>query len=191
MTMRQFGRLFVSVLLAIAGTVAVAGASQSAVLDAPDEGASPVVRQASEGVIDTGADADADADAEELAIFLCSFNQAGDYVHVSTWNDVPGTQITASGHGWWENVNCEATKANVTVQLQAYVGGKWVNKGLPGYKAAVYSGGGSSNRAAAQCGCSSTAKTKWRSVVDVDLVGQDDSPDKLTTPEVTIACKPQ
>lgn len=131
------------------------------------------------------------AGATTQGIIFCTFFQKGDYAHLSTWDKSPGAARTASAHGWWENVDCRAQTANVTVQLQAYVNGAWRNAGAPGVKKNVYSGGGSANRAAAQSVCASYTSTRWRSVIDVDLVGQDDSAEKLTTPERTLACRPQ
>jgi hypothetical protein len=124
------------------------------------------------------------------ALSACNFDQLGDYVHRSTWDKKVGAALVASGHGWWRNVNCKATTATVTVQLQAYMNGAWQNKGK-GTAVGIFPGGGSGKRAAAQTVCAGTTMTRWRSIVDVDLIGFADAPNKLTTPEQTIACKPK
>jgi hypothetical protein len=56
-------------------------------------------------------------------------------------------------------------------------------------KQRVRSGGGAGNRATGRAGCTSSASTGWRSVIDVDLVGLIDDPRKLTTPAVNVACR--
>lgn len=111
---------------------------------------------------------------------FCNFWTRGDYVHVSLGD--------ASGHGWWENVDCNATQAVVTVQLQQYINGSWVDAGSPGSKT-VYSGGGSANRAVGRARCNSSAYTAWRSEVDVDVIGTPDDPSKLYTPTRYLYCR--
>jgi len=109
------------------------------------------------------------------ALSVCVFTTGGDYVHISS------TAFEASGHGWWINGDCKTSYAVVTVQLQEYYSdGSWRSKGTVG-QATVRSGGGSGNRATGRAGCSNSSLTSWRSVVDVDLVGLADSPEKLTT----------
>jgi len=110
------------------------------------------------------------------------FNTAGDYVHIS--NTPPRT---ASGHGWWENVSSDATLADVTVQLQVLNSGNWVKVG-PAGTARVRSGGGAGNRATGRYGCANSLNVSWRSVVDVDLVGYADSPERLYTPSRLLQC---
>lgn len=111
---------------------------------------------------------------------LCGFVMDGDYVHLSAGD--------ASGHGWWVNKDCEATQAVVTIQLQQYINGSWVNAGLPGQKT-VYSGDGAANRAVARAHCNSTTTTSWRSEIDVDLIGIPDTPDKYYTPTRSLNCR--
>ena len=114
---------------------------------------------------------------------VCFFYTRGDYVHVSS------TAFEASGHGWWVNVDCNATWAVVTVQLQEYYSdGTWRNKGTVG-SATVRSGGGAGNRATGRAGCYNSSLTGWRSVIDVDLVGLADDPNKLTTAAQNIYCR--
>ena len=86
------------------------------------------------------------------------------------------------------NGNCPTSTAVVTVQLQEfYSDGSWRNKGTVG-RATVRSGGGAGNRATGRAGCNNGTVVGWRSVIDVDLVGVADSPDKLTTPARNIPC---
>lgn len=113
---------------------------------------------------------------------ICSFKTVGDYVHVSN------SAFEASGHGWWRNINCPATLAVVTVQLQEYYSdGSWRNKGTLG-RSTVRSGGGSGNRATGRAGCNNRGVVGWRSVIDVDLIGVADDPGKLITPARNIPC---
>jgi hypothetical protein len=128
----------------------------------------------------SGSDEEVD---EVVAAALCVFTTNGDHVHVSS------SAFEASGHGWWVNGNCRARTAVVTVQLQQfYSDGKWRNVGSAGKKT-VRSGGGSGNRATGRAACNNRSVTGWRSVIDVDLVGQADDPRKLTTPARNIACR--
>lgn len=124
------------------------------------------------------------SDGDFTVMSSCSsFNMVGDYAHRSS------TGFAVSAHGWWVNQGCSATQARVTVQLQQYyTDGTWRNKGTPG-DAVVYSGGGSGNRAATRVSCSTSTTTGWRSVVDVDLIGQDDPAGKNVTPAQNVACR--
>ncbi|WP_156184647.1 hypothetical protein [Allosalinactinospora lopnorensis] len=75
------------------------------------------------------------------------------------------------------------------MQLQQYYSdGRWRNIGSVGRKT-VASGGGAGNRATGRAGCNNSSLTGWRSVIDVDLVGQADDPRKLTTPARNIRCR--
>jgi hypothetical protein len=111
---------------------------------------------------------------------LCRFRMEGDYVHISIGD--------ASGHGWWVNIDCDATQAIVTIQLQQYINGSWEDAGSPGQKT-VYSGGGSANRAVARAFCNNSAATQWRSEIDVDVIGILDTPGKYYTPTRSLYCR--
>ncbi|WP_326629844.1 hypothetical protein OIE67_38795 [Nonomuraea fuscirosea] len=113
---------------------------------------------------------------------LCVFETKGDYIHVST------SAWEASGHGWWINVNCNATAAIVTVQLQQHVNGGWTDAGSAG-KATVRSGGGAGSRSTGRAACNTNAVTAWRSVIDVDVLNVLDSPSTLTTGSRNIRCR--
>lgn len=127
---------------------------------------------------EAGSAADSEANTSSV-LRLCTFYMKGDYVRRSS------TPYHAIGHGWWTNVNCRATWAVVTVQLQEYYSdGVWRNVGAPG-KSTVRSNGG----AAARVACTSTRLTGWRSVIDVDVIGVYDPPNKLTTPGQNIYCR--
>jgi len=93
-----------------------------------------------------------------------------------------------SAHGWWVRVTGRATLARVTVQIQQHWGG-WVNVGQRGNKV-VRSGGGSGNRATARTRCHRyKGKTyTYRSVVDVDIIGYPDDPNKLRTRPANTNC---
>lgn len=111
---------------------------------------------------------------------ICRFRMEGDYVHISFGD--------ASGHGWWVNIDCEATQAIVTVQLQQYINGSWEDAGSPGSKT-VYSGGGSANRAVGRAHCNNSITTSWRSEIDVDVIGILDTPLKYYTPTQSLNCR--
>jgi hypothetical protein len=109
------------------------------------------------------------------------FQTGGDYVHFSST-----PPATASAHGWWLDSNSRGAKAKVTVDLQVKEGGHW-HTVATGHKT-VKQGGGSARRANARFTCVGTKKTTWRSVVDVDIIGVADSPNKLETPPKTYRC---
>lgn len=82
-------------------------------------------------------------------------------------------------------------KADVCVKLQYKSGGVW--KDATGYSCKrVYNDTGSStNRANARRVClTGTASYYWSSVIDVDIVGLVDPPDKQYTPEKALQCRP-
>jgi hypothetical protein len=114
---------------------------------------------------------------------VCNFQQAGDYAHIS--GSLP---LAVSAHGWWRNVDCRATHAVVTVQVQKQnVLGIWVDVGTRGV-ATVRSGGGSVNRTVSRYICRSSTVHTFRSWIDVNLVGVEDAPNKLYTPKRKLAC---
>lgn len=123
-----------------------------------------------------------EAGAQAVQAF-CVFTTDGDHVHISRF------PYEASGHGWWENRTCSATLAVVRVQLQQfYTDGRWRNVGTVGTKT-VRSGGGAGRRATGRGACTTRDLTAWRSVVDVDLVGQDDDSSQLITEPRDIRCR--
>jgi len=126
-----------------------------------------------EGLVTTGTDPKSSGS-------VCHFLMDGDYVHTSMGD--------ASGHGWWVNIDCQATQAIVTIRLQQNINGSWVYVGSPGQKT-VYSGGGSANRAATRVRCNSSTMTSWRSEIDVDVIGILDTPGKFYTPTRSLNCR--
>jgi hypothetical protein len=118
------------------------------------------------------------------------FTGHGDHVHISST-----APRSASAHGWWTvdaNVGEPPTHAIVTVQLQMKLQDEndatWIDAGEPGSER-VKPGGGSANRANARVQCKNSARTIWRSVIDVDIIGYADSPNQTITPERAIPCR--
>ncbi|MUN41087.1 hypothetical protein [Actinomadura litoris] len=112
---------------------------------------------------------------------------AGDVTYFRTRGDNPHiTRGEVSVHGWWEKISGKATKAKVTVWLQAHKGAKW--KTVATGKRTV--GPGSSKRANAREKCKNrTTKVKFRTVVDVDIIGYTDGPEKWYSNGFTLKCK--
>lgn len=122
----------------------------------------------------------------------------GDHVHISST-----APPTVSAHGWWKfepgfgpngpptafmgNSSTAGVLADVTVQLQINANGNWVDAGPPARKR-LRPGGGSTSRANARFVCKNTAKHQWRSLVDADLVGHNDTPEQLVTDPKLLDC---
>ncbi|MEH1165503.1 hypothetical protein V6V47_08960 [Micromonospora sp. CPCC 205539] len=168
---RRLIALSLGVFLAVTALPATPAAADSG--SAP-EAAHPAVAPASE----RGSSASA---SDMVALAPCAFVTDGDYVH-KTGND-------ATGHGWWININCASgTRATVKIWLEEYYSdGSWRVKGS-GSKSPVYSGSGSANRANARATCQSSAVVSWRSRIDVDLIGQVDSPEQAVTAVRELPC---
>ncbi len=114
----------------------------------------------------------------EAGVFITD----GDLVHVTP-------PPTASGHGWWKKISGPGTKAKVTVTLQARVYGTSTWHDVATGSKTVKSGGGSGKRATARKTCTNLIqKTQWRSIIDVDIIGVADSPEKAETKTVTLWC---
>ncbi|MDR1186560.1 MAG: hypothetical protein LBK95_03760 [Bifidobacteriaceae bacterium] len=143
----------------------------AAVSSSPDVARSDLVASESTGV----------SQVPLVAADTCVALTRGDHVHKS------GSD--ASGHGWWEIVDCpKGTKAVVTIDIQKQgILGIWSDVGAQGKKT-VYAGGGSANRAAGRYTCSGSSNNDFRSKIDVDLIDYLDLPDKLHTPEKNLAC---
>jgi hypothetical protein len=108
----------------------------------------------------------------------------GDRVHVSST-----PPPTASGHGWWKKISGPGTKAKVTVTLQARPYGASGWRDVATGSKTVKSGGGAGKRATARKTCTNLIqKTEWRSVIDVDIIGVADSPEKVSTKAATLFC---
>lgn len=116
---------------------------------------------------------------------ICVFRTWGDNPHISSSSSTRAVHA----HGWWTRISgCPVTQtAEVTVRLQKRYDGVWISTGLPGTKT-VYAGGGAGKRATAHKDCNGRTSTMYRSIVDVDLIGAPDSPEKLPSDPVTLAC---
>lgn len=137
---------------------------------------------------------DSGGGADEEAWWPCNYETRGDYVHLSS------TGFAASAHGWWlDNSDGDCPEhADVEVTLQALVCYYNPDPGPPCYwdtlgtpanqriKARNLSG----QRTTARHNCASSQTVAYRSIVDVDLVGQWDGPFKLYTATVEIPCYP-
>lgn len=108
----------------------------------------------------------------------------GDRVHVSSTPPPP-----TSAHGWWRRITGPAQFARVTVQIQQRYKGGFVNVGRCDVRG-VRSGGGAGRRATARARCHHYRGGRfiYRSVVDVDLLGHRDTPEKLRTDIVVSGC---
>jgi hypothetical protein len=106
----------------------------------------------------------------------------GDRVHISST-----PPRTASAHAWWTHVSGPGTKAKVTIWLQMKSGKKWhsVAKNAKNLKSG---NGGSARRVVARKKCANHNKRQWRTMIDVDLIGVADSPEKAYTKQVTVKC---
>ncbi|HWS37154.1 MAG TPA: hypothetical protein VN408_30965 [Actinoplanes sp.] len=109
----------------------------------------------------------------------------GDEAHISRT-----PPRTVSGHGWWKSISHpRGTKGKVTIQMQRqpYNGGAWTTVGT-GSKT-TYSGSGSANRAVARYTCNGmVGRAKYRTVIDVDIIGYADTNEKAVTPVQTLWC---
>lgn len=105
----------------------------------------------------------------------------GDNVHISS--DVSSGR-TASAHGWWEKGTTSATLADVTADLQVLNNGNWITVATHTRRVAP----GTYRRANPRILCRNSYWVNWRSVIDVDLVGIPDTPNKLVTPVKYLQC---
>ena len=118
------------------------------------------------------------------------FATGGDRVHISSEKQSNGRNI-ASAHGWWLKGTTKASLADVTVQIQYKPKGSNSWRTVETKKQRIKAKSGSNkSRVTAREACSSHSPRQWRSVVDVDLVGYIDSPEKLYTQTVTLKCTP-
>lgn len=106
--------------------------------------------------------------------------------------DKSTTVREVSVHGWWEYIDPEiaGSKANVTVQLQQYNAskGKWEIK-KAGSEVRKAKNAPGSQRANVRMDCKWKSRTaRWRAVVDVDIIGMKDSPEKAHGDAITLNC---
>ncbi|NEA39886.1 hypothetical protein [Streptomyces sp. SID11385] len=114
-----------------------------------------------------------------------TFVTNGDRVHISST-----PPRTASAHAWWTHVAGPGTKAKVTIWLQVKAtkkGSKWhsVAKNSKNLKSG---NGGSARRVVARKKCANRNTRQWRTLIDVDLIGVADTPEKVSTKTVTVRC---
>lgn len=119
-----------------------------------------------------------------IALNGCHYGTGADNPHKS------GSE--ASVHGWWiKKNNLCPSRADVTVWLQAAWcdawGCTWVT--LNSGKARIRPGGGSGKRVTVRDACYSNEWTFYRNVVDVDIPGTIDPPDKAYKVN-QIQCRP-
>lgn len=89
------------------------------------------------------------------------------------------TGVAAFGHGWWEKGNCSNDRAKVFNCLyEWYTDNTWRQQACSETKT-LKPGGGSTQRATARRDCRDTQRTSWRNHVDVDVIGEIDSGEKL------------
>ncbi|MFE3140694.1 hypothetical protein [Streptomyces scopuliridis] len=119
------------------------------------------------------------AEAAEPGVIITD----GDRVHVSST-----PPPTASAHGWWKKVSGPGDKARVTIDLQVKnADGSW--RTVATGSKVVKPGGGSARRANARKQCVNVNRTiHWRSVIDVDIIGVVDSPEKAVTATQSLRC---
>ncbi|MFF3671888.1 hypothetical protein [Microtetraspora malaysiensis] len=87
--------------------------------------------------------------------------------------------MAESGHGWWDKGNCSNNRANVQNCLyEWYTDNTWRQKACSPVTE-LNPGGGSSNRTVARHDCNDTQLTSWRNHVDVDVIGEIDTAEKL------------
>lgn len=118
--------------------------------------------------------------APETATVACTFKQGADDVALVGG---PGGMVSASG--WWEEGNCPALPADVSVRLQAEHDGNWWD--IVWSATATMAPG---DRAEANFRCPDAKATKWRSVVEVDLFERPDGSGELITPPQRLPCRP-
>jgi hypothetical protein len=116
----------------------------------------------------------------------CTPKADGDYAHIS----ITSTTRAVQAHGWWLEGTCSEPFASVFVQMQEDVNGKYVNVGSPAYKTSLAPGGGSAARVTGHVDCKYNIQTYWRSVVTVDVGGENEgNASKTTTGQPVPGCE--
>lgn len=162
----KFRKLAVAVSLVLAASLASAASPAMAEESTTTEPTEAAVSAKGAGVFETG----------------------GDHVHYSA-TDYKGHKVL-SAHGWWNKYSGSGSKAKVTVWIQYKKTKKssWrtVEKKVGKVKPKnIYK-----QRVTAREVCSSRSPRYWRSVVDVDIIGVADTPEKLHTKTVKRRCAP-
>lgn len=119
--------------------------------------------------------------------FGCDYTTHSDNPHKS------GNEVSV--HGWWTKSPSSSCPryAYVTVELEAYYchsrsGCWWVPQAVNSDQ--VRAGGGRGRRVAARYSCVSNNLVGWRSIVDVDLVGEIDMP-LIVSRAADVTCSPE
>ena len=129
--------------------------------------------------------AESDDYAQDTALNGCRYETGADNPHV--------TDNQASVHGWWEKKNSRCpSRADVTVWLQAAWCSSsgicwWVTLDTDSDR--IRPGGGRGKRVNVRDDCSSNEWTYYRNVVDVDIPGTIDLPNKARKVK-QIQCRP-
>lgn len=117
------------------------------------------------------------------------FESHGDRPHLSStaWHATPRRyEIVAKA--WWNAVNGPATHARVTVRLQQRRSGRWRDAGRRGSAVLRSHRQGRYGKAVAVAPCAPRGEARYRSVIDVDIIGHDDTPDKLYRGPHDVTC---
>ena len=114
-----------------------------------------------------------------------SFSTNGDYVHVTAGD--------ASAHGWWTWHSGPAELATVSIKLQTktirrFWFDSWSDTTEWTAKDLKPANNRSRNRVNVRKLCNGVTATWWRSIVDVDIIGYPDPPDKIKTRAVMRDC---
>lgn len=120
-------------------------------------------------------------------VLPCLFRANSDNPHISSTSATPAVQV----HGWWELLACDSPNwtATVSVQLQKKVNYSWVNVGPLSVRSGRRPGSGTANRVTAHYDCTPNSLAyNYRAVVDVDVEGAKDLPDKYISPEAILRC---
>ena len=122
----------------------------------------------------------------------CLYQTDGDWPHKSK------SDIHVSAHGWWNDdshyIGGECPeRADVEVWIQAHYCGHWQCwwRTIAKKEYRVRAKNLANNRVTARALCYSEVPTGYRSIVDVDLVGQRDPPDKFYSIPINIECRPR
>jgi hypothetical protein len=159
---------------------ALAGAALVATLQAPALASATDAPAPGHATVKAEIRSAPEATAEALA--ACVAWAVGDDAHLSS-GDV-------SAHGWWLRGTCAgANQALVTVHIQQlWDDGVWRNAGNKG-EGRIRPREDSNNRITARVPCLTSVRTGWRSIVDVDIVGFADTPNRVFTPRQDLACR--
>ncbi|HUR74029.1 MAG TPA: hypothetical protein VMZ00_07120 [Sporichthya sp.] len=113
------------------------------------------------------------------ATVKCEFLQLGNEVALVTGAG------SVSARGGWDRGDCPSVRAEVSVGLQAKDDGHW--RDIVWTTTAIGPPGG---HAEAYSRCRNAKRTKWRSIIDVDVVDATDDAKQLVTESHRLRCRP-